>query len=403
MASVKLSSSALQLKWPQDLDEIKMSPEEVREISEQIKKIIDELQPKTSFTMPTAMSWRKDGFPRSVFVTYDSACVILNSHGGMRTMQGGAQQGKIKHVWDALNGRWCVKKSAFNSFEYDLSRMLMTSDMSLRHIEDEKIRHSARKALPNIIGIYTTPDKAKQRIIEERLSMDLNKYFVIRGKKKADVSHVLDLQNALMVLHSMKYKGGTFEIGNVSTSFSYFGPVYHGDISPRNILCFPSTVNPKCVSYRFTDFSGGCNENVIYTPGWGSPETLRYLKKRDYQHLSPIEFNQKFGQKKDVWSFALIVGTLLKYGFNLKYLGLPPFSFIINKLDFDSQGRLEHNYRICDITQKEVDDELDLLIELAAAADRRETLLTTLWQLVKHWLRVDPNERPNLKDCHLSS
>lgn len=386
--------------WPQDLDCIKMTQEE-QEITECTIRALQRCLPQDTkeyiahSTIKHHMTINlgdgsKKFIPRSLIVSHHRAIVKLNQKGGMPTVAGGAHQQVMKFAYDAFKGQMLIKKKLFSQYEtalyYYLQHCLasnqdMTGLAEIVHVE-------------TINGIL--------RVFERQYSCTLAEYMQ-SSNPKMNIPRFLEIQTGLRTLHSVNFRSASISQANgTSHSRGYYGSCYHGDVSPNNIMIAKDSETGD-VSFKLIDFAaGGSEHNVFWTPGWGSPEAIQFAKRLNFQQCNVAQFNVRYGQKKDTWAYGLLLGSMLRGGFHPKHpgLSLPCFSFIEEKIKV-SEGKIDDS-GIAGLTQKEIDDKLD---EIVAAIDpdhsERDSLIA-LWNVVKAWLRVDPEKRPSVTQCYLN-
>lgn len=199
---------------------------------------------------------------------------------------------------------------------------------------------------------------------------------------------------AVKQLHSLEYipsqvnysidKNHVLSASMVQQSF-----LFHGDISPLNIVCaMQQDKNHPLLMFTYPQ-TLGLVEQVWSTFGWESPETARFLALEN-PNPDISTFNVRYGRKRDVWAMGLLCASLLKGG--LSYTDdevLPPFAFIRNRLI--KEGKTINSSALAGLTQDEVDAEIIPLIEQETDPEN-----LVFWIKVKACLTVDPEKRPTM-------
>jgi hypothetical protein len=227
--------------------------------------------------------------------------------------------------------------------------------------------------------------------------------------------NILSLQEALRALHDHSYQPAHLckEEDGLRLAFDCPRPCYHGYIHPNNIGCEPDPDRPGDYLLRLCDWTRSVQDRVSFCAGWESPETVRFISSSSstISFSNRRAFNIKHGQARDVWSFALLVGSLLRGSFFylqvlatgslLTFQALPSFDFITKRMEVTKEGEI-NDEALWTLTQGEVDADLDnFLIALQKEPDYTPAM-KTCWECVKKWLRVNPDERPTLANCYIS-
>lgn len=336
-------------------------------------------------------SGEKHLLPRTIYMTKKSFIIALKGHSGAPTSKVN-EQSVLKLGYDLTSGKYFVKKKIYNMFQ----------KMFLSGVFLDGNRTSEQTSFPEcaLVG-------SGFKYFERKYDYDLSGWMKVKSCQVL-LKNIILLQNAINELHAIEYVGaqlirpdGEFAI-RVMTNRDQSGYGFHGDISPKNIYCsedpqFPGYPQYKLGGFRFSaDFC-----SVVWTPGWGSPEAVAYaLKDPRYAKMSPEEFNRKYGQKKDTWAFGLLVGSLLRKGFypHIDH-PLPNFSFIKRKLKEKADGEWDES-ALPSLTQKEVDEKIVEIISQLPQNEHTEQF-TAWWKVINIWLRVNPDERPTLKEVSL--
>lgn len=377
--------------WPNDLNIIKVTEEEKKIINYNITKLRSILSQRNANLDPQLIQYKNSICPRTLCIVCDHSFVLLNSHGGMPKFDSfGTQQKKIKYVWDCQTGSFWLKKSLLSLKQADcLNFLKYFPDVGLSSL-----------GLPNIL-FWNQNRHKKIRYFEEMASSTLPIYLKT-SKPSFNLTYIVGLMDALRKIHTTKYQPATFSVPNFGpASYGYSHTLFHGDISPNNIICVQVKENDKFIAkLMLTDFYGiGNLENFIHTRGWLSPEGVQYtITRTKYQEMRTPEFLSKYGTKKDTWAMGLLIGSILRGGLNLNTKQpLPFFSFITKKLKYSSDGFIVDESGIAQLRQEEIDFKINTLIE-----HQPSEKLKTIWRCVKRYLTIDPDARPTMEECFVS-
>jgi hypothetical protein len=332
--------------------------------------------------------------PRTVIVSQKFAIILLNNKGGIHHLEGG------KLSYDPLNGIFLIKRPIFSSGQqmvinfiaYDLPPNDNEGFSEITHVECGGRTH-------------------KSNYYEKRSSFTLPQlYPPIKGSGAPPVlclEPLVLLQNALRLLHAQIYRSPHM-INRTTKSASFIEedlPCWHGDIRPGSVACELDPLRAGEYRYKWTNWKSAMLQGVVYAPGWGSLEKIHCLRGNpQYEHLKGIEFNRKYGQLGDTWSFALLAGSLLCGDFayfNGSTSPLPRFAFITDRLKVLPDGRIDDSGLIT-LTQRDVDDELNAIFNSIQGNSQRDGDLRTWWMIIKAWLKVDASERHTVTSTYIS-
>ena len=370
--------------WPEDLRKISMTEDEVKDVEKIASHYFSILQKEVPKSVSFYHLRRKNKeCCRTIIVSNKKIFVSLIRK----------TKNHIKYMWETSKGQLYLKKQIFRTFELNLYKTIKFQRAN------QGIPDNAKKSLPKIGEVYESIPNSNMYLVEKHMLSNLEA-LLENSHKNFHVNSIIELQNTLMFLHSIRYQPEAFIFSSQNASSApYHGKVYHGNLSLQNIICEirKDSLYPR---YIFTNFSEGCSgEKISWTLGWGSPETLKFHQQNKADSF-PLFFNQTYGTKKDIWAFALIIGSIINESSSTTQI-FPSFSFISSKLTIDFWGNVVDDSKIAEVTQKEIDAEIDQLIENSRCKYKSDNLVT-LWQVIKKWLRVDPDERPSLKQCHIS-
>ncbi|MEC7838575.1 MAG: hypothetical protein VX777_00895 [Chlamydiota bacterium] len=381
--------------WPENLDTIKITEKERDLLQAKIEELRDNLLPESETSKPYRLCSRTpNSCPRRLHICHDHYFVVLNNHGKMPMFDStGAQQKKIKYVWDCKTGRFWLKKSLFSSKQAEC----------ILYLKYAPNLSKSFLGIPKLVTDSGSEDvKNKLRYFEEMAMFSLP-ILLKKRQVKLNFDYILGLMDSLRKIHAVKYTPSAFHSLSIPGQYSSFGaphPLFHGDISPNNVIC-ENVINKESgkaySKLMLTDFYAiGDIKNIYWTKGWGSPECIQYAKTHTkYQTMNTSKFMAKYGAKKDTWAMGLIIGSLIRGKMHPKYeQSLPCFSFITDKLKFDPTGKyVIDESGLAGITQEEIDSKINALIEEEPSEPIKE-----LWKTVKKYLTVNPDKRPTLAD-----
>jgi len=394
-AGVERSSNGL--IWPTNLGDIKISVDERTILEKKIVSSKEKLFPRTASNEPMFYVPKSPLCPRRLDIGHDHAFVVLNRHGGMPMFdKTGAQQKSIKFVWDCISGSFWLKKRGRRDKQDD----------ALRYVRYGLAVGRSESGFPRIVNdSCSASSKGKSRYFEKKASHSLPEWLKEFGPN-FDVGDIIGLIDALRKIHAARYEPAKFCSMFVKGSYSSFGTthtLFHGDISPNNIICEARKDEKTGKTFprlMLTDLSNiGDLSKLMWTPGWASPECIQFAKTHTkYQEMCTSDFLGKYGAVKDAWAMGLILGSLLRGGFHPQYEDhLPRFSFITSKLTIDDSGRVVDERGLADITQEEIDRKIDVLIAEASSDG-----VKALWNCVKKYLTIDPEGRPTMAEYSIS-
>lgn len=324
---------------------------------------------------------RNSEIPKTLFLTDKVAIISLGITSHSST---GKSQKKITIGYDVLSGNHYFKKLIFSDYEMRLLKFL-------RNSFNEKKPLSVAQPFPYNTG-------CKRKFWEKKGEQTLKEWLTTNYKLNLD--SLLALQNTIKIFHL-----NDFSSSSLSWREGKSRPLFHGDISLNNIVCdFDAQGN---VSYKLIDYEGGRIKNLSWTKGWCPPEYIAYcLKQGLFAERSISEFNEMFGQKKDAWSLALVIGSILR-GYTDKTwceAGLPAFSFITKRIVIND-GKLDEK-KLLTLTQKEIDDEIaeikNSINEDVVPDEGLRKILLACWEVINGWLTVDPQKRPTVAELSLT-
>jgi serine/threonine protein kinase len=398
--ALSISHSVPQCRWPRDLEAIGLTSEEVYNIEHTIVSLWNELPRYESGGCMTCTLRRgilityPDGtevpLSRTVVVTHRFALVMLKG----KVIKGGAQNPTIKQVYDPFNATILLKKRIFSPAQLMVVQFIF---------------HTAGKndlALATITHVESGERNGKLLYYEELCKSTLTTMYLNVQKvgycPKVSLDHVRHLLNTLQYIHVRTYDPARIQgdqRGPLSLEKSL--PFWHGDISPDNVVYMTHSSSVDFCHYRLIDWGSSMSKQIVRTPGWGSPEKIEFIRRNPkYRGLTSLEFNKKYAQAGDVWSLALLIASLLRGGFYYlpeSYAPIPSFSFIKDRLHLLEDGGID-DLGLATLTQKEVDDRLDLQLATITGDSIADEQLKKMWGHIRQWLKVNPDERPTLAD-----
>lgn len=399
-AALSKQNPYLHLKWPKNpLAELGLTPEEVKTLDFAIQELHREffstrppffIPPKDvsgqdsskmyallkrGINIETPDGEEKEN-PRRVIVYEDKAFVVLNRKNGAPTIPGGATQMPMKLVYNPISGEKYLKKKIFSTAERSLVHFLLRQNQ--KNGGFAKIGH-----VEEIQG--------KSNYFEKIYASNLTQYYrkLSKGKppQQFELSSLIKLQESLKMLHETIYHPPRMDFLDMNGISSR---CFLGDISPNN--CVVEENSEGRLEIRFIDYGCSLHPLVFSLPGWVAPETVNLDSK------APSEKeNLKNGTKRDVWQFALLLGTILRGGPVFAQMGnvFPHFSFLTDRMQIKN-GRVDYS-GLKDLTQEIVDAEIAEFVQKASTPEEKK-----IWEVIGRWLQVDPERRPSLSDVYIS-
>ncbi len=384
------SAISCRYHWPEDSEKtLGLQPDEIRRIEKLLAhtRATKDFSPHASYTIDRKaqilVSGEKIEAPRRLVIYKDYSLVVLNSKGGLTPRSGGGQQRFLKIAYDPDTGTTYFKKAilcpAQTTFIQHLFSRSLPGCATIGHLE---------------IGEREGKSKYFEQYYPEG---SLARYFKDhRALPPFAPDAVLILQDTLKAFHETRYRPPALESQTEGKAVSYERHFYlsHADVSPNNLVLEKQPDG----TYLLKWIDWGCSLNrsflTTHTIGWGPPETIRGAAEAPIPH----DKIDSFGTKKDAWSFALLAGSILLGDFyslaGAPSIPLPNFRFVYERIRLNQRLILEES-ALGTLSQEEVDREVDGYI-IASTEEHRP-----LWIAIKAWLRIDPNERPNLATCYV--
>lgn len=399
--TAQLGNDTLETKWLKDVSKLNLSKEEINQIAKVAlwskKSMISDKDGSIHhmfFARNTNFNLDGNAFllPRQLIIKNKFVLVVLK---GLQGIKGGLEQKEMKRAWDLLNGEFYIIKQIHTPQEKLLYQWL----------ESESNKNTALEGFPKVAKVQektTSKGQTKTRVFEKYYPYDLRDWISSQSGSFRIANLINQLQNPLKTLHSFMYQPQALYATNRTFASGVPGFFFHGDISPNNIVVTPDSKNSKYPNYHLIDFGMSCQyEQIGHTPGWGSPETIRFIKELEdgTATMSTVDFNKKYGQKKDTWALGLLIGSLMRRCFHKKYQekALPCFSFITRHLIITEQSIDESG--LVDLKQKEIDKKIDSIIKKIDPSHIDQIII---WQTVRKWLRVNPDKRPTVGEEFLN-
>lgn len=376
--NLELSSKIYKIHWPDDLNEINITQNEKFLLEKRIIKLIPNLPDKENYDS-TIHSPKSNSCPRRLMITKKHWFVILNNKNTLLENQRN-QCERITNVWDCKNGETWHRKALLSDKQKNcLSYLIYSPNSGLSFYGLPKMQ-------------IDTKISDKFCYFEEKATQTLSGW--LQAKPMIKIKSIVGLVDAVGKIHQSFYEPSKFYCLNspeMTTRFSSPHRLFHGNISPNSIYCVSDEeINTRLILsdfYRIGDLS-----NISWSRGWASPEAISFLYLKEYKEMDSDEFMVNFGAKKDSWALGLIVGSLILKNINIIYgIPFPPFKFITEKIKFDLQKKIIDETEIANITQEEINREIEYLIESEENYNAR-----ILWGFVKKLLIVNPDERPTV-------
>jgi|GEM_PF-6399040 hypothetical protein len=390
--SAKNSAQNWPIIWPADLGEIGITEKERNILDEKIQQLQSKIQTVSSSVKlgadrPILM---RDKFSlHKLRISRDHSFVVLRHPvGESKVKERDEQQEKIKAVWDCRTGTFWLQKRIFGFSGGDM----------LRHVKSDPVIELSYLSLPELV-IDETGKKACY--FEKKASFSFSDWLQ-DFPLKIETDSVCGLMQVLRKIHTGTFTMSVESSGICDFKNAFVGyPLFHGAISPKNLV-YEKIVSRglSCPKWQLTGFSNmGNPKMIVWTPGWEPPEYIKWaicngnnsamFKENDLNlHPLDIDFMAEYGVKRDTWAMGLLIGSLLRRNFVRGTDCLPFLECIREKLTLDACGRITDQSGILKLTQTEMDEEIDVLIESAWHP------VKALWDCVKKYLRIDPEKRP---------
>jgi serine/threonine protein kinase len=143
-------------------------------------------------------------------------------------------------------------------------------------------------------------------------------------------------------------------------------PLNHGDLKPHNIL-----IDSETDRLGITDFGSSCwVKNYVSTSRYLSPAGIEMQKKQDMTEVKICEDLKKFGQKRDVWSAAIIISAIVLNGLNEHFM--PPLNFLTSRVQ-----TVKNDPNLLDfstLSQPEISAEFNRLIMQTSSVQEKNLL-----------------------------
>lgn len=366
--------------------------------------------------------------PRSISIVNENDIFIrLNQHNLAPIAKGGFRI--VKYAYNPINGQFLAKKRATSEVEVNILKQLTLVDKIKKPNGSPGLARTVQ-----IITLSTSgSEKPKAHIFQVLYDKNLNTLLRQNGKNLTPYLKLTIIKKLLLGLadiHDMKMKktiNGKLYGGYKSSSPSgkwLVKPIrtpqrdehymlYHGDIKPSNILWLEK--ESEC---SIDDFDlAGIIDQMGGTPGYCPPNYLKWnvnkyykkseeLNKNYYQKEAHIEYNLKYGQKKDLWAIGLVIASILKG--EIGHLEVCPLDCIkkytkyveefkiVNEKQTDGtfkpiQVKVEKldDSKLANITQEEIDKEIENIKKDLPGNKPEYNMMLQLWEMVRQMLRVD--------------
>lgn len=388
----------LHFLWPKDSQTLGLSPQGIKRLDAALKALQNDHTPRSrsAYTalssgapFQSVHSKKNHRLARSVVFTPDHLFVSIPSKNGLPVPP--VHQGKKppKYVWDAKTGTLWQKARIITPIAQTLLRSIHQSQWKDKW-----------KAVPEIGAVMDQDGKSSviQRSYPHNLQEATTRVQITQVS--IGIEHLVFLQNALKAIHDRSCKPATLvkEHGRHLTKvFSgYHGPCFHGDINPQNVLCEPDADGN--LRLFLTGLEQACPDKVHWTPGWASPETIRFANSTKEELCeAAAKFNRKYGQKRDLWALGLLLCTVLRGGEHPDHRGknLPHLNCILRHI-VKKDGTIDES-GLLNLTQAEINQELDVFERtLGLDTHPKGEVFKVIIGMVRKWLRVDPDSRPCL-------
>lgn len=384
--------SNLTFNWSKLPAKYEVETEERKFIEEVARKAIpqqssDPFSPHGDYVKVIKKNKPQKDHAKALFLTSKVAIVSLKMED---TNASDLDKRQMKIGYDILSGNFWHKKKIHSS----------SAGSVMRSIAYYKTHESFSESFPFQVG--------NKSFYWEKGEMSLKEWLVSSNIiNNLSYNSLFSLQEAVKEIHSMKFKPSAliYSQSNHALILDREKPCFHGNITPDSIICEKNENGNICL--KLSGYNGGDLSQLEWTSWWAPPEYVKFARQSGpYGDLSVEDFNVKFGQKKDAWSLALLLGTILQgLGKRLpkNKEQIPNFSFILNKLSKEN-GELDDS-RVSELTQKEIDDEInEIKRKVSQKKFRPERIegLLAIWTVINSWLTIDPETRPTVAEKYFS-
>ncbi len=401
-----MSSCSRPILWPKCLADIHLEEDEKETLDQKIRIFASRKEQNLwdlgdkDFSLSKAPSMC-ESLPRRVVFSGDRIFVVLNNRGGMPNFyEDGYRSHKIQYVWECYSGALWLKKRLYTPVELAPLKALASSPA----VGFSELGLPGLAVDPTGKSMFDGRGKSKLRYFEKMAPCTLTQGLEKFGRT-LHVKCLLGLIDAVRKIHLQKgeadgYSAYYIKIGHLRLSSNLSYTLFHGNISPDNILCeefIDETTGETYPRLILSGFSRLGNLHVLNARkwGWNSPEYIYQSVSKEYYKRHDSSFSADYGAKRDTWA----LGLLLAYFFLGRYEDqcLPNFNFLASKLTFDESGKyIVDESRLAEITQKEIDLEIDRIIKGLPSEE-----LKVVWGFIRGCLVVDPDLRPTIAQHYL--
>ena len=304
---------------------------------------------------------------------------------------------KVKLCYEVITGKYFVRKRAIEGTSFELSLMKHFIKNPSRGIA--KISYLVPKT-------SKSPSTGKTLIIQPLYDLTIAELFGSDELKQFEQKIILiqDLLAGLFALHAISQ--------HVDLSDPPRSPIalmFHSDLKPGNILVRREGGSPLWRA-GITDFGSADLFMVRGSPGYLAPERAELILKENPTKKDVVAHHLTYGQAMDIWSMGLIlidIMTLKPTYFSSK--GKPVFLSqleCIHRCIFEDKQsaetepnqreKLEHFTRFANLKQKDIDTSIEALLAKQEPLDPAES---TIWDLIRQMVRIDPTERISAKEA----
>ena len=388
--------------WPPCLDDLGITQEEQRVINEYCRTQLSRVQnskDRASSIQEVEISLEKGLFLRLFYSETEilkDVMLITNK----QIAEGGVR--KVFLCYNLTAGKYFIKKESPREEERSLLKLL----------ERESIR-----GLKPVFEIYQSSDEEPWQILERHAAGTLATLFNKKPLRHftQQISLVGDLILGLAFIH-----GQTKDIqikesdGERTIKKKIRAGLFHGDITPRNILIEQekNVWKAHLIDFDATGRFNACSGS----PAFRSPEAVRFymeaLPQNDGQFVKAVEeiaaFNFQYAQKKDIWALGLVLLTILcgrkwngcpnpqlddAFKKRIKRLDIPPLPCLENCFCLQDPSPYEDKH-VASLTQEVISQDLSLLKQqhLELYGQNNQQALQ-LWEIVEGMLKINPLER----------
>ena len=399
--------------WPSDLSLLGISKKEKNIIDKHVREAFK----ASSITCKNKMLSYKNAInSASVYKRLPVSLAVIQENSNRqflllpKTVFKSGGERKIRWAYNLSTGDFLLKKRIVGCFEEQIIKLL--------HQNREK---RGIKTSVEWRNSFDKNNNVKKQVIEPLREGITSVLFGKEPLKKFSTKReiILDFLKDLEALHKITIQDVTVPSARVRIP-GY--RAFHSDIKIDNTLVFQE--NGKWRG-ELCDFGGSTANPTAFTlsHGYTPPEFIRHYKdvkpfglhKTCFNENKNIEFNLKYGQRRDVWSLGLVILSVLvgktknvswvTETMNLeKWVNvrtshksvIPPLA-CLKKCVTPKNKEKYNEIGILKLSQQSLDKEIDQLCEEVKLQHKDDkSSVDVLFKAVKQMLRINPEERASV-------